>query len=141
MGEGSLGLSYLLDTNVWLERLLDQERSEEVRRFLDGTPDRQLAMTEFAYYSIGLALTHAGKRKAFEVFVRDVFVDGSVARIGLASTDVSRLLEVMQAFDLDFDDACQYTAAEKFDLTLISFDSDFDRTERGRKIPADVLEK
>jgi hypothetical protein len=58
---------YLVDTNVWLERLLDQERSEEVGQFLDRTP------------------------------------------------------------------------TELINLTLVSFDADFDRTERGRKTPADVL--
>jgi len=31
-------------------------------------------------------------------------------------------------------------AAEKHDLTLVSFDTDFDRTERGRKTPAEALE-
>jgi uncharacterized protein len=40
---------------------------------------------------------------------------------------------------LNFDDAYQYVAAEKHDLTLVSFDADFDRTERGRKTPAEVL--
>lgn len=37
-------------------------------------------------------------------------------------------------------DAYQYTAAEKYGLTLVSLDGDFDRTERGRKTPAEVLE-
>lgn len=27
---------YLVDTNVWLERLLDQARSDEVGQFLDA---------------------------------------------------------------------------------------------------------
>jgi predicted nucleic acid-binding protein len=47
---------------------------------------------------------------------------------------------VAERFNLDFDDAYQYTAAEKYDLTLVSFDSDFDHTERGRKTPAEVLQ-
>ena len=29
---------YLVDTNVWLERLLDQERSSEVGQFLASVP-------------------------------------------------------------------------------------------------------
>ncbi|MDH7486504.1 MAG: hypothetical protein QHJ81_09555 [Anaerolineae bacterium] len=31
-----------------------------------------------------------------------------------------------------------YVAAEKYKLTLVSFDSDFDRTERGRRTPAEI---
>jgi len=36
------------------------------------------------------------------------------------------------SFGLDFDDAYQYALAVKYDLTIVSFDSDFDRTTRGR---------
>jgi len=46
----------------------------------------------------------------------------------------------MQKFNLDFDDACQYAVAERYGLTIVSFDGDFDRTERGRKVPKDLLE-
>jgi len=28
---------YLIDTNVWLERLLDQDRADEVAKFFDGS--------------------------------------------------------------------------------------------------------
>ena len=47
------------------------------------------------------------------------------------------LNEVMDAHGLDFDDAYQYTAAEPHDLTVISYETDFDRTPRGRKTPSD----
>jgi predicted nucleic acid-binding protein len=45
----------------------------------------------------------------------------------------------MYQFRLDFDDAYQYVAAEKYGLTLVSFDADFDQTKLGRKTPDDVL--
>jgi len=41
---------------------------------------------------------------------------------------------------LDFDDAYQYAAAEKYILTLVSYDRDFDGTELGRTTPAKVLD-
>jgi predicted nucleic acid-binding protein len=37
------------------------------------------------------------------------------------------------------DDAYQYVAAEKYNFALVSFDSDFDHMERGRKTPAEAL--
>jgi predicted nucleic acid-binding protein len=36
-------------------------------------------------------------------------------------------------------DAYQYIAAEQYDAPLVSFDADFDRTERGRLTPAAAL--
>jgi predicted nucleic acid-binding protein len=58
----------------------------------------------------------------------------------LEPDDLRRLLGVRRRYNLDFDDAYQYVAAEKHDLTLVSFDADFDRTELGRKTPAQILE-
>lgn len=34
----------------------------------------------------------------------------------------------------------EYVAAKKYSLIIVSLDSDFDRTERGRKTPAGVLQ-
>lgn len=48
-------------------------------------------------------------------------------------------METAQRWHLDFDDAYQYATALKFDLTIVSFDTDFDRTDRGRKTPGDIL--
>jgi len=50
------------------------------------------------------------------------------------------VLLVRKKFQLDFDDAYQYVAAEKYNLTIISFDNDFDKTERGRKTPEEIQE-
>jgi len=68
----------LLDTNIFLELILEQKKSQEVR-------------------------------------------------------------DLLLQFKLDFDDAYQYVAAEKYGLTLVSFDADFDRTRLGRKTPEEVL--
>jgi len=50
------------------------------------------------------------------------------------------IVRAARRFDLDFDDAYQYAAAKKYDLIIVSFDSDFDQTERGRQTPAEVLQ-
>jgi uncharacterized protein len=49
------------------------------------------------------------------------------------------VIEIQKAHALDFDDSFQYAAAERFDLKLVSFGTDFDRTPRGRMTPAQVL--
>ncbi len=134
------GLMYLVDTNVWLELLLEQERADEVRQFFQAIEARWLAITEFSLYSIGVILTRLGKDAMFEDFLSDTIEDSGVGRVRLDTTDLKQVLAVRQQFNLDFDDAYQYRAAEKYNLTLLSFDSDFDRTERRRKSPVEVLQ-
>jgi predicted nucleic acid-binding protein len=63
-----------------------------------------------------------------------------VGRIRLDTDDLKKVLSDIKRFKLDFDDAYQYVAEEKYNLTIISFDNDFDRTERGRKIPEEIQE-
>jgi uncharacterized protein len=45
----------------------------------------------------------------------------------------------MNQFGLDFDDAYQYVAAERDNVVVVSFDTHFDQTDRGRQTPAQVL--
>jgi predicted nucleic acid-binding protein len=72
-------------------------------------------------------------------FVQDAFIDGAVVLIHLDPQDTQFLTHIIDKFGLDFDDAYQYVAAEKYDLTIVSFDRDFDHTERGKRTPAQVL--
>jgi len=131
---------YLVDTNVWLERFLEQTRAAEVGDFLDRIPPDQLGLTDFALHSIGIVLARLGKPKAFVQFIQDALLDGAVSLIRLDPEDMQDLVAVMEQYGLDFDDAYQYKAAERYGLVLVSFDSDFDRTPRGRKTPAQVLQ-
>lgn len=130
---------YLIDTNVWLERLLNQERSEEVHQLFDKISTENLYITDFAFHSIGVILCKLMKTEALKILVQDIFIDGGVNYLRLEPEDIEYLIEIIKQFNLDFDDAYQYTVAEKYGLTIISFDTDFDHTERGRKTPIEVL--
>jgi len=69
---------YLVDTNVWLERLLRQARADEVGDFLDHVLSGDLYITDFAFHSICVILTRLKKEPVLLDFVQDVFVDGAV---------------------------------------------------------------
>lgn len=129
---------YLIDTNIWIERLLDQERSEEVGRFLGSMPSNLLFITDFSFDSIGVVMGRLDRMNAYLNFINDLFIYGAVSIIRLGTENMQRLAQVMEQFKLDFDDACQYTAAEMCDLTIMNFDSDFDIPELGRKMPCEV---
>ncbi|NBD35120.1 MAG: PIN domain-containing protein [Chloroflexi bacterium] len=130
---------YLVDTNIWLERLLEQERSAEVGAFLEQTSTDQLAMTDFSLHSIGVILDRLERQTVLLEFVDDVFLQGEVGLISVQPEAMHRLVVVMEQFKLDFDDAYQYVAAEQMGAVIVSFDGDFDRTERKRREPIAIL--
>ena len=131
---------YLLDTNIWLERLLDQERSAEVGEFLQQTPSEELMISDFSLHSIGVILSRLGKQGILPEFIDDLFINGNIHLGTTPPEEMSQIVEIMERFRLDFDDAYQYVVAQRYDAIIVSFDGDFDRTEQVRKTPAMLLE-
>lgn len=132
---------YLVDTNVWLEPLLQQERAEEAVQFLTQTPTENLFISDFSFNSIGLILTRRNRRLDLLLdFVRDVFTNGAVELVRLEPQDTPDIVAAIDRFNLDFDDAYQYMAAQRHNLIIVSFDNDFDRTPEGRRTPAEILD-
>ena len=129
---------YLVDTNIFLEALLRQERTAEVQAFLQSVNLNTIFITDFSVYSIGIALFRLKNFTLFTRFVEDMIVDG-IRILSLTLEDLKALNQPIQKFNLDFDDAYQYTAAVRYNLQLISFDRDFDQTDRERKEPIDIL--
>ncbi len=130
---------YLLDTNIWLERLLGQEQSAVVGELLDRLPLDQVLMTDFTLHSLGVILHRLRRHAVFVTFVQDVLLDGGIALMGLPPAAMADVVSAMDQFNLDFDDGYQYVVASRENADLVSFDSHFDQTDRGRLTPTQVL--
>lgn len=130
---------YLLDTNIWLEVLLDQARAKSAQRLIAATPPLNLYVTDFTLHSIGVILTRLKRLATLRKFVTDLGTPPAVSLVRLSFEQLAMLPAVSQQFKLDFDDAYQYAAAKVEGLQLVSFDGDFDRTDLARKTPAQVL--
>jgi predicted nucleic acid-binding protein len=131
---------YLVDTNVWLEPLLQQERAEEAVQFLTQTPTENLFISDFSFNSVGLILTRRNRRLDLLLdFVRDVFTNGAVGLVRLEPQDTPDIVAAINQFNLDFDDAYQYVATQRNNLVIVSFDNDFNRTPEGRRTPAEII--
>ncbi len=130
---------YLIDTNIFLEGLLEQEKAESVRYFFQAVDMEKTFMTDLALHSIGIILFRLKKYELFTSFVEDMIINGMEI---LSSTpeDLMKLDRTAQQYNLDFDDAYQYMLAEKHQLQLISFDKDFDSTKIGRKEPSEIVQ-
>jgi len=132
---------YLIDTNVWVELLLEQQRAKEVKRFFQEIEASQLAITEFSLYSIGIILDRLGKSETYADFISDTIENSGVKLIRLSVKDLKEIYHIWKQFNLDFDDSYQYLSALKHGYIIISFDKDFDRTDRKRKMPAEILKE
>ncbi len=129
---------YLIDTNIFLELLLKQDRYREVDRFLKNVNSSDLYVTEFTIYSIGVILFRLKKPLLFLQWVDDI-VKAGVQITRLSPENMKSLTDVALTYNLDFDDAYQYAVADQYDSQIVSFDRDFDRTEKKRKEPSDLL--
>lgn len=75
---------YLVDTNIWLERLLEQDHAEQVDMFLSSVPSNQLAISHFSLHSIGVILGRYRRYQEFTAFVHDLFIEGCFSAVVIA---------------------------------------------------------
>jgi len=129
---------YLVDTNIFIEGLLEQKKTKDVQGFFQSVSLEKVFMTDLSLHSIGIILFRLKKFDLFMMFINDMIIDG-VGILSLSHQDMKELSLVSQQYSLDFDDAYQYVVAEKHGLQLISFDKDFDILPAKRKEPSEVL--
>jgi len=128
-------MRFLVDTNIFLEVILVQDRVVEAKRFLSKTEEHEFFLSDYTLHSIGLLLFRRKQHNVFHQFIKDMISNAGLRVIALLTNDMETVIKSAHKFNLDFDDAYQYVVAEKNNLEIISFDGDFDRTEKGRKTP------
>jgi len=116
----------LADTNIFLEILLKQKKSEACKAFLIQNAS-SLFMSDFSLHSIGVILLKKGARGLFREFLIDTLP--TIRILGLPTDAYSRLADASQKFALDFDDAYQHTIAKQFTLKIATMDQDFKRVD------------
>ena len=129
----------LVDTNLFIEVLLNQASAGDARTFLENRKGHKLYVSDFALHSIGLLLFRHNQHQVFRQFLQDVIDRVGIGMVSLSAPEMDALVDVAAKFNLDFDDAYQYSAARRHGLKIVSFDADFDRTTEGRLLPTDVL--
>lgn len=134
-------VTFLLDTNVFLELLLDREKSGDVRRLFATLEPETYAISDFSLHSIGVILARMDRHDLLLEFIDDMIVETGMRVVGIPSSHLGEVVTAILRYRLDFDDAYQLVAAERYSLRLVSFDRHFDATPSGRVEPADVLSR
>ena len=113
---------FLVDTNIFLEILLRQEKISDCRKFLEEHNDK-IYISDFTLHSIGVILYRYNKKEIFNDFLQDVLP--SVKLLSLPSEAYKIFYETTDNMNLDFDEFYQYRLAKYFGLEIITLDSDF----------------
>ncbi len=118
-------MGYLIDTNIFLEVLLNQRKKEDCKKFLLENAGR-LFLTDFSLHSIGVILFREKKPQIFEKMVKK-FKNA----IDLVALDdpfaYGEVVKISRRYKLDFDDAYQLTVADTYGLRLVTLDKHFKR--------------
>jgi predicted nucleic acid-binding protein len=128
-------MQILIDTNVFLEVLLNQSQAQVAKDFLLKSDRHEFVITDFALHSICVILLRRRRITPLEKFLADTIGADRVAVLSLNPSELALVIDTARLLGLDFDDAYQYAVAEKQNLTLVSFDNGFDNTPRGRQHP------
>jgi len=134
-------MKYLIDTNIWLERLLDQEKSETVSLFLDQIPLEIVFVSDFTIHSIGVILSRVKKFVVFSDFLKDLFFNAQIEQLSLNPAELMHVISNMQEYNLDFDDAYQLTISQKHNLTIVTFDKDFNAKGIQKITPEEFIQQ
>ena len=105
---------------------LRQVKKEDCKKFLNKNIGK-LNITDFSLHSTGIILFKYGKEDIFDKFVDDV-----IPEVNLLSLPVrlyNKVANIKKDFNLDFEDAYQYSVAKYNGLKVITMDKDFQRIE------------
>jgi len=115
---------YLLDTNIFLEILLSQEKKDICKEFIVLNIGN-IYISDFSFHSIGVILFRNNKEIIFNRFVKDII--GKIKILTLPEELYSDLSTVKEKFGLDFDDAYQFKTAEEHGVAIVTLDKDFEK--------------
>lgn len=130
---------YLVDTSIFLEIFLRREQSGEAKRFLSRTPFNELYVTDLSLHTLGIILFKQNMQTAYFQLLNDLFKKGEVWRIQLGTDLTDKIVQIAKKYNLNYVSAYQYAAAELYDLTLVSCDKVYDKTDRRSKLPGTLL--
>jgi len=117
-------IMFLVDTNIFLEILLKQDKKEDCKKFLDDNI-RNLHITDFSLHSIGVILFRYDKEDIFQKFVEDFMPNTKLLSLPI---EVYRwVVNARKGLNLDFDDAYQYSIAKYYELKVVTMDKDFEK--------------
>ena len=117
-------MNYLVDTNLFLEILLNQAGRKKCEAFLQSEQGAAW-ISDFTLHSIGVLLFRQKRPELFDQFAADTLPQFSI--LSLSDAGYLQLGGAHTRHGLDFDDAYQFLVARENKLAMATQDKDFQR--------------
>lgn len=121
-----MAIKYLIDTNIFLEIILQQDKSNICKSFLEDNIEN-LHLSDFSLHSIGVILFKQNRAELFQKLVKDILP--KVKLLSLPKQNYHNLANLKRDFNLDFDDAYQFSLSNYYKLTIVTMYKDFNKVK------------
>jgi predicted nucleic acid-binding protein len=128
----------LVDTNIFLEVLLAQQRKDDCAAFLHRLVKAKEVgvVTDFSIHSIMVIMGNLGRLEELRIFLLSIIAYKGLKIYNTTINDEIKAAQIAQTKKLDIDDALQYTAAKALNVqAIVSLDKHFNNLEIPRKDP------
>lgn len=132
-------MTITIDTSIFLELILDQERSKESKSLLDAIADGEIeaVVSHFALRAIESTIRSAEK---LSEFLKDVENSKGLKIYDTSLSDEQNISTLSEKIGLDFNDSVQfYVAKLTSSSSIVSFDKHFDGSGIPRREPSEIL--
>ena len=128
----------LIDANIFLEVLLEQEKSENCKAFLRKVLEGNISaiVSSFTIDSIILSMTRNNiKKEKIRLFLLSLSKYKGLRIYQVSIKDRINSLDLMSKYNLDYEDALILQSAISLKFTkIISFDKHFDKIKEIKRV-------
>jgi len=121
----------VIDTNIFLEYLLGQEKADAcfkaIEQISEGEEDA--VISSFSLHSIEVILLRKNLIGQLKTFLDNLETLLFIRVYYTTVTEEKEVLDVMSETGLDFDDSVQYYLAKKLNAGLMTLDKHFDKVK------------
>lgn len=118
----------LIDTNIFLEYLLAQEKAEECFKAIETIIDTDInaVISSFSLHSIEVIMLRSGLSNKLREFLGVISEIQYIKVYNTTPEEDIEILDLMKVSKLDFDDTIQLYIAKKLNALLLTLDRHFD---------------
>ena len=123
-------MNYHLDTCILLEILLQQQKKEKCKEFINNND--LLFISDFSFHSIGVTLFRTKYFDKYISFVNDVAPRITIT--SLSQNEYQNIPSISKKYNFDFDDSYQFALSKTNEFNFVTLDAHFNQANNDIKI-------